>query len=404
MADARIDDRPLGVGVIGAGGVSRLHSLALCALPELARPVAVADLDAGRREQTRQLYGFDATYENYKDLLARDDVDVVSICTRPSTHARIVTDALEAGKHVLCEKPIAHTLAQADEIAAACARHPQQRVSFVYQWRLDPAIRRLVRLAEAGHLGLVVAADVQLRTRRSDHYYEPAARRESWDLDGGGVLAVVAIHQLDVLIQTLGEPAEVSGRMATFLKPTEGEDTLVAWIRFRSGALVTFSCTVCSFQDDFSIEVFGEKASVHLRGGPQGLPPCAHACSWQLAARDRAARRRIDSIGLRESPAPPRDPSFVSTQLRSRWARFRGRPWLPPLHWWHTPALRQFLESLRQGEPAPIPAADARRSLELAAALYESALHERIVKLPVAASSPIYAGVHGVELREVGGA
>src|SRR5438067_1450509 len=102
--------RPLGVGIIGCGAISSLHAASFSSLRERARVVAFADIEDGRASEMRRRFRADAAYAEYACLLERPDIDVVSVCTPPATHAEIVVDAIEAGKHVLCEKPIATTL------------------------------------------------------------------------------------------------------------------------------------------------------------------------------------------------------------------------------------------------------------------------------------------------------
>jgi predicted dehydrogenase len=380
--------RALGIGIIGAGAVLNRHAAAYLSLPRSARLVAVSDVDRARAERARQLYRMQAAYADHRELLAREDVDVVSVCTRPDTHVRLVSDAVGAGKHVLCEKPIARTLGEADEVIAASERQPGIRVSCLYQWRSDPSVRLARTLLEGNQLGRPLLAEVRLRTWRPDAYYVPEAARESWRLDGGGVLIVVAIHQLDLLLSLLGEASAVSAQMDTFLKPTEGEDTLVGWIRFRSGVLATVRCTVCDQENDFSIDLLGADGAIRLRGGGE-----LNVCRWEVSARDRRKRRELEAIARRVSPRPARGPGPLAVRLLSRWSRVRGRPWLPPAHWWHTPFIRGFLEAVQRGEPAPVPPREARRSLELVTAMYQSALFGSAVRLPLDRSSPLYDGI-----------
>jgi predicted dehydrogenase len=370
----------------------RRHAVAYQSMPELARLVAVADVDRGRAEAARETFGLESAYANPHELFSRPDIDVVGICTRPNTHAQLVIDALRAGKHVLCEKPMAHTLAEADEIVSAAERHPEQTVSFLYQWRTDPSIARLRRFVEEGHLGRPLMADVHVRATRDAGYYALEARRESWAVDGGGVLIVVAIHQLDALISVLGDPVEVSAQMDTFLKNTEGEDTLVAWIRFRSGALATFKCTVCAFQSNFKIEVLGENASVRLDWMAR-----TPVCAWTLNAAGRVRRRELQAT-WREGLAPsPRRIPYLALRAQDVWNRLSGRHWQPPHHWFHTPTIREFLEAVKFGRPLSMTPREARRSLELTIAIYQSALHRTAVRLPLDDESPVY---RGVELQE----
>lgn len=389
---------PLGVGVIGAGKIIGHHAHAYLAVPRLARLVGVADLDRDRAERARREYGFEAAFSRPEELLAREDVQVVSICTRPDTHAELIVQALEAGKDVLCEKPMATTLADADRIVAAAERHPERKLSFVYQWRTDPAMRRLRRLVERKGLGRLLMADVDIQTMGSPGYYQGAVARESWAMDGGGRLIVVGIHQIDALLSFLGEPAEVSARMDTFLMPTEGEDSLVGWVRFADGALATLRCTACSHESYFQIEVLAERALVRLRGTRRGrLPPAPFRCSWRVASRNRRRRARLQALGWRESLAAAFPPWWLVHLQRFAYRGLRRR-WRPPAHWFHGPSVREFLEAVVHDRPVSVPAPEARRSLELVAALYESALTGRALKLPLGEESTVYRGVDPARL------
>lgn len=390
--------RPFGVGVIGAGAILRRHALACLSLPEHARLAAVADIDRERAEAGRRLYGFAAACQDYRELLARDDVDVVTIGTRPNLHAEPLIEAIGRGKHVLCEKPIAHTLAAADEIIAACDRHPEARVSCIYQWRSDPTVRWFHDLVERESLGRLLLASVRLRAWRPDAYYQTAGPRESFAVDGGGVLVVIGIHQLDLLVSLLGEPVEVSARMETGVKASEGEDVLVAWVRFRSGVLATVAASVCDPENRFTVELVGERGAARLHGGGD-----INVCRWEVDAPDATTRRALRAEGRSRSPARRTDPGPLAMRALERVSRLRGRPWLPPQQWWHTPFFRDYLEALRTGEPTPVPPREARRSLELTTAIYQSALTRSEVRLPLDASSPFYAGVEAKDLHRAGG-
>ena len=394
MSVSKSPARPLGVGIIGAGGILHHHAAAFLHQGGGARMVGVADIDLGRAEAARRTYGMEVAHRDHRELLARDDVDVICICTRPDSHAQLVAEAVNAGKHVLCEKPIARTLAEADEIIAACDRRPEVLVSCVYQWRSDPAAKLLRTLVAENRLGRAVMADVQLRTSPAPSYFAPGAHRGSWSLDGGGLLIVAAIHQLDLLIFALGSPVEVSARMDTFLQPTEGEDTLVGWVAFDSGTVASVALTSCAHEGRFSVELVGTRASARLLWERP-----ASACRWEAHANEAATQRELRALGRRLAPSPPRDPGRYELAARKVVSRLRGRHWLPPRHWWHTPHVTEFLEAVRSGGRAPVPPREARRSLELVVALYQSALFGEAVRLPVGDASPIYSGVDVEKVR-----
>src|SRR5260370_22335417 len=149
-----------GVGVIGAGGIVRRPEVAYRCLPEFARLVAVADLDESRANAAKREHGFQETYTDYRDLLSRDDIAIVSICTPPRVHTPIVVDALNAGKHVLCEKPMARTLEEADQEIEAAERHPELKMSCVYQYRSHPTPPRARQMIRRQSLAQILLATV----------------------------------------------------------------------------------------------------------------------------------------------------------------------------------------------------------------------------------------------------
>ena len=378
----------LGVGIIGAGVIMRRHATAYRCLPELARLVAVADIDQARAIEAKREHAFQEGYTNYRDLLSRDDIDLVSICTPPQLHMPIIIDALEAGKHVLCEKPMARTLEDADRTIHIADRYPQLALSFVYQYRSDPTHLRIRQLIQNRDLGRILMANVRVRAKRMPAYYAATPGRASWTTDGGGVLINQAIHQLDALIFFLGTPVEVSAAMETFLQPTESEDTLVGWVKFESGAFATIDCTVCAHEDWFAIDVVGENAQTTVRGDPD-----RHYCTCELESKSTAVKRALRASGLRAFPDLPLAPRRWTVRAQKVICKLRGRQWLPHRYYGHTPHVRDVLQSLRSSKSLPVPPREARRSLELAIALYESALTKQTVRLPIDQNHVFYRGV-----------
>ena len=250
----------------------------------------------------------------------------------PNAHTPVVVDVLAAGKHVLCEKPIAGTLEHADQAIDAADRYSSCRASYVYQYRSDPAHVRLRHLIQKGHLGRILMATVRVRAQRTAAYYSSRPGRGSWAMDGGGVLINQAVHQLDALVSFLGKPIEVSARMSTFLQPIESEDTMVGWIKFESGVLATIDCTVCAHEEWFSIEVLGENAQVTVRGAPS-----PQACTWSVQSKSSAVQRALWRTGVSMIPDLPPEPRRANELAQKAWCKLRGKQWLPPRHWGHTP-------------------------------------------------------------------
>ncbi len=389
-----MERKVLGIGIIGAGNIIRRHASAYKCLPQLAKLVAVVDIDLKRAQNAKSTFGFKAAFDNHAALLERDDIDVVSVCTPANYHAPIVIDAIQAGKHVLCEKPMANTLAEADDIIEAAGKRSDRNFSFVYQWRSEPAHARIRTAIAQQSMGRPLTAYVHVHAMRTPAYYAAVPGRGSWKTDGGGVLINQAIHQLDALISFLGEPTQASAVMHTFMQPTEAEDTLTGWVKFKSGAFATIECTVCAHRDDFTIGVLAENAAMRLTGGAN-----SHACDWHIESRSSAAKRALNRTGRKQFPSFPEGPGLWAVRGQKVLCKLRGSEWRQPKHWGHTPFIQDYLETVQTGRSAPVPPTEARRSLELAVGLYQSALTGTIVTLPLDQSSPFYRGVESNKVQ-----
>lgn len=366
-------NRPLGIGIIGAGHIISRHAPAYLAEPELAKLVAVSDLDPARAEVAARKYGFAVSTADYRELLNHPDVHAVSICTPPATHTDLIIDALRAGKHVLCEKPLATTLTDADRIIAAADAGQRQTIACVFQLRLDPAYRRLKWILEQQRCGRPLLAAARIRLRKHRSYYTGAPGRGMLAVDGGGVTINQAIHQLDALLWLLGEPVAVSATMATHVHPIDGEDALQGWIRFRNGAMATVDAATCAHRREFALEIVCEHAGLRLHGDPD-----AQVFDWAVDTAGSAARDAIRAEALRAVPAQRREPKILRS-LRKLSRRWSPRTAARAEAVGHGRVIREFLEAAIRGAPGPMPPREARRSLALVTALYESAHRGEVV-------------------------
>ena len=142
------------VGIIGTGIIAKEHALAIAMVPGSVKLVAAADIAPDRLEPFCAAFGVSRRYASAAELIADPEVDLVAVATPPSSHEEAVVAALDAGKHVLCEKPLAQSLASASRIAAAEARHPGH-LSVNYQLRYAPQFRRMLWLIENGWIGTI---------------------------------------------------------------------------------------------------------------------------------------------------------------------------------------------------------------------------------------------------------
>ena len=217
----------LGVGMIGHAFMGAVHSQAwrnahrFFDLPLQPRMRVVCGRDAGRAAEAADRMGWEDSATSWQEVIERDDVDLVDICTPGDTHAEIAIAALEAGKHVLCEKPLANSVAEAEAMVAAADRAAAQGVRAMvgFTYRRVPAIALARSLVADGRLGEVRHVRAQYL---QDWIVDPEAPL-SWRLDkaraGSGALGDIGAHVVDLTQHILGDSIhEVSGQLETFVK------------------------------------------------------------------------------------------------------------------------------------------------------------------------------------------
>jgi predicted dehydrogenase len=252
----------LTVAIVGCGIIADNHAAAIIRHPDL-RVVALVDADkaACARLVSRVPVGQPAFFESMAAAFAALDIDLVVICTPSGLHTAQALEALEAGKHVVIEKPLDASLARARAFAAATVAG-KQVCAVISQHRFDPAS---VAVKEAD-LGVLTSAVASVPWWRAQSYYDQAAWRGTWTLDGGGALMNQGVHTVDLLLWLLGEPVEVSAYTAKLAhEEIEVEDVAVAVIRFSSGALATLHATTAGHPGlGVRLAVHGTKGSAIL--------------------------------------------------------------------------------------------------------------------------------------------
>jgi UDP-N-acetyl-2-amino-2-deoxyglucuronate dehydrogenase len=367
----------IGIGIIGAGHVAEAHLAAYDCLAPVS-VAAIADVDRARASMMGERFRIGDAVTDYRQLLERTDIAAVSICTPARTHTQITLDSIAAGKHVLCEKPLATSLDDCDAVADAASLRPGQVVSCVFQHREDPAIRRAKWALERGELGSLASVRVTARACRDASYFKDG--RGSRANDGGGALMTQGIHALDALIWLLGEVTDVSAVTDTQLRDIDAEDTMAGWARLANGMQVSIESSTCAQRDQYELEIFGEKAMLRL----SYLPGWARQWKMQVRSAHRRDAAALRFRAERQVPPATRVRALHGAALAS--ARVLGSP-RRPKHLGHGPHIRRFLESVRGGRPAPVPPIEARRSVELALAFYRSAATGEIVRLPLCRAS-----------------
>jgi predicted dehydrogenase len=344
--------RVLGLGVVGTGIIYERHARACVENPERVRLVAVADVDAERVEAARAAWDVPVACTGHGELIARDDVDIVVVSTPPFTHEQIVIDALEAGRYVLCEKPLAPTLAAADRILEVAERHPG-RLSVVHQFRYLPEVQRTIALRDSGRLGELLFG----RFSRVAKFKERRAWWGAWDVAGGGAVMTQLIHELDLMCHIFGTPVQVSAMAGTLRMEIQSEDSCAAMVRFADGALVSVTGTMVGHKGTHGFDVIGRDGSAHS--------------PWAFHDLDKQAAAQTSAAAVREHPDAGSDPE---TQA-------------------HSPYMTAVLDAIDAGAPLPVSAREGRDAVAVCAAIYASALTGGPISLPMDPTAPFYDGV-----------
>jgi predicted dehydrogenase len=364
-------------GIIGTGLIAKGHAHAISLIQGNIGLVAAADIDSVRLNGFCDSFHVPRRYVSPNQLILDPEIDLIVVTTPPAAHEELVIAALENGKYVFCEKPLAHSLASAVRMAEVEARHPG-RLAVSYQLRYELSYQRLIWLCANGWIGQIQSALIER------HSYVPHANRGSdrwwgsWTIAGGGVLLTQVIHELDLLLLVMGRPSSVTAKMDTRYTNLESEDYFEARFQFEGGASARCLASVNSGQICGAFKIRGSKGSI-------GLPSGLELSDSTLVRRALAA---VDEA-LPNTRMQP-------LSLFSRGVRFVGRrlgvqpkPTLTA----HAILYQKIAQSINQGKSLPISPSDAMRSLELCFAAYEAALTGEEVVLPLASSSLVYRGV-----------
>jgi len=253
------------IGVAGPGSIARSHCNAILHAQN-AELVSVFGRDEIKTANFAGQYSI-TPHTDIEQFLVLEGIDAITIATPSGTHFEIALAAAKKGIHVLCEKPIEVTGKRAAALIDVC-RASNVRLGVIYQARFDPCTILAKKAIDARRLGNILMASCQMRWSRSQAYYDSAAWRGTWSLDGGGCLMNQGIHSIDLLIHLVGQPVAV----AAFQGPVtheriEVEDNLSATVRFASGAVGTIEAsTSCSPGFPRRIEISGEKGSICIEG------------------------------------------------------------------------------------------------------------------------------------------
>ena len=252
------------VALAGCGRISKNHFDAIDKVDGLEL-VAVCDADPARAEQAATENRVPC-FTSYEKMLKEAKADVVTIATPSGLHAEQGVAAAQAGRHVVMEKPMAISLTGADALVQACDKAGVQ-LFVVKQNRLNPPIQLLKHAVDKNRFGRVYLASCTVHWARPQEYYDQAPWRGTWEFDGGAFMNQ-ASHYVDLIQWLMGPVESVMAKTATLARRIETEDTGVAILKFRNGALGSIEVTMLAYPRNLegSITVLGEKGSVKIGG------------------------------------------------------------------------------------------------------------------------------------------
>jgi predicted dehydrogenase len=358
--------RRLRTGIIGCGKVAHIHARALRENPA-SDFSAVCDKAGDRAAAFARQHGV-RPYADLGEMLARERLDAVVVCTPHPFHAEPTIRAAQAGVHVLVEKPLAANLADCDQMIAAC-RSAGVRLGSVSQRRWLPPVQRVREAIDEGKLGKPVLAVVTMLGWRDRAYYESDAWRGSWKTEGGGVLVNQAPHQLDILLWLMGPVVELVGYYENLNHPyIEVEDTAIAIMRFARGALG--SIVVSNSQKPglyANVHVHGDNGAsvgVQTDGGAMFVAGMSSVVEppindlWTVSGEERISEEwRREDVAL-----------FSTVDATTHY---------------HGLQIADFLQAIAAGRQPAVTGEDGRNAVELFTAIYRSQREHGPIRFPL---------------------
>lgn len=351
----------LRVGIIGTGGISGTHIRGYLGFPRECRIVALCDNTPGRAAERKAQFGLDDArlYDDPATMLATEALDLVSITTPPSTHARLAVDALRAGVNVLVEKPMAPSIEECDAMLAA-ERESGRLLSVVAQNRFRDDMATLKEMLDSGLVGAVSHAQISSAWWRGSSYYD-LSWRGTWESEGGGCTLNHAIHHIDLALWMLGRPKAVTAVLTNAQHDnSEVEDLSVAILQYER-ALAELTSSVVHHGEEQAIVVQGQFAKV--------------AQPWSVTAMTAQPN------GF---PSEEGNPALVD-RLGALAAAH-----VPLPHVGHAGQIGDVLGAVRDRRRPTVDGTDGRNAVELVTAIYEAGIERRSVDLPLLPADPYY--------------
>lgn len=338
-------------GIIGAGMIGQFHAKAITAM-EGGELHSVFDLRQESADKLAEEYGAEG-YSDIESFLADPELEIVTVGTPSGAHLEPSLAALNAGKHVICEKPLEITTERIDQLIEAAEKNGKT-LAAVLNRRFHPGMDAFKKAADEGRFGQLTNASAYVKWYRDQAYYDSAGWRGTWALDGGGALMNQSIHTVDALLYLAGPVKSVQANTACLAhERIEVEDIVVAIVEFESGARGVIECSTCTWSKD------GHPARVQLSGTEGSVFLADEAFEIWDFMEDKPEDAEIQSKFMKgqEAGLGANDPKAINFYQHQR-------------------NFEEVVKAIAEGREPSTSSAEARKSVALIQAIYESAQND----------------------------
>lgn len=339
-------------GVVGVGGMGMGHCRSLQKVAN-ARLTAVCDVNFAAAEKAAQELGVKA-FDDHRALIRSGLCDAVTIATPHPFHPQAAIDCMNAGLHVLSEKPLSERVSTAEKMVQA-ARKNRVAFAIMFQRRFEPEIVKAMELIRSGRIGNIYRTALISPEFRSQRYYDSGSWRATWSGEGGGVMMNQSPHVIDLFIQLAGMPSEVFGMIATRMHRIEVEDQADAILRYPNGGIGYLYCSTIEAGPGQMIEIFGDKGKLIWRDGKLSF--------YRFQPSIRKAIKEAPMWG-----------GIKALEEKLDLEQKTGG---------HVGVMTNLVRHLLHGEKLVTPGESGIASLELANAIMLSSFEKRWVKIPI---------------------
>jgi len=335
MKDGKFASAIVGCGVIGPWHATASDNV------EESYLAAVCDVVEERAKALAEERGVAKVYTDYEDMLKDDEIDIIHICTPSGMHSDMAVAAAQAGKHVLCEKPMDITLDKADAMIQA-ADDAGIKMGVIFQRRTYKTTQIAREAVQSGRLGKMVLGDCYQKYYRSPDYYLSGEWRGTWELDGGGALMNQGVHGIDAIRYIMGKPKMLFARADHLVRDIEVEDTACAVIEWECGAFgVIQGTTSVTPGQSCRLALHGEKGTIELTD--------KKFVTWKIEGEEEGAPDMDEG----DSGDTASDPKALSASG-------------------HITQLTDLIQAIKEDRPAMCDGREGRGALEIILAIYES--------------------------------